>query len=117
MRFTIKVPNHDDGEDLGTFEAECLPRVGETFVLFHPRVCRGDDPFVGKIDFVCWEAMHGSHKLANNRGENLAAATVWLVEDSAAPAFYCTCTSEERERHGVDKDSDCVNCGCTRRGA
>lgn len=114
MFFTIKVPNGDEGEDLGTYEAEALPRVGETFVLYHPRVCKDDHPFVGKVDDVSWEAMHGSHKFANNPEHNYVDVTVWLVEDAPAPALYCDCSSNERELHGIDADGDCENCGCKR---
>jgi hypothetical protein len=41
-----EVPNGDDGEDLGLYEADYLPRVGDKFFLFDPRLTGGgDQPF------------------------------------------------------------------------
>jgi len=78
------VPNHDDGEDLGVFQADCLPRVGEQFAVYHPRICDGSDPFVGTVGEVCWQAMHASHEFANTlEGENIAAALLQLHVRSA----------------------------------
>jgi hypothetical protein len=47
-RFIIKVPNDDEGEELGVYESDYLPRVGDPFALWHPRVCaKKDEPFLG----------------------------------------------------------------------
>lgn len=109
-RYTIKVPNDDEGEDLGTFEADFLPRVGDQFVLLHPRVNpRKDEPFVGKVDAVTHEAY------ATRGGDRHVTTTVWVVDEAAAPQLYCDCSEEERSRHGVDEDSNCESCGHRRR--
>lgn len=107
VRFEIKVPNHDDGASLGTFAADALPRAGDSFVIFHPRL--GKEAFVAKVDVVCWEAFAKGHDYATNK-EGTAEATVWLVEESTAPTFYCTCTVKS-----VDDSGNCTNCGDRRQ--
>jgi len=109
----IKVRNHDGGEDLGTYESNYLPRVGDPFVLWHPRVCpKKDEPFCGIVSGVTHEATHGSHPYA--KGINRPVETfVWLAEEHGAPALFCDCTEEERARHGVE-DGQCANCGHAR---
>lgn len=109
--YTIKVPNNDEGEDLGEYESNYLPRVGDPFVLWHPRVCRGKhEPFCGVVSAVTHEAVH--HNLDNPTAVD---TTVWLVEEHSAPTLYCECTEVERVKHGMDADGSCANCGSTRR--
>jgi hypothetical protein len=110
--FLVKVPNGDDGEDLGEFESDCVPRVGDDFVLFHPRLCGSSDhPFVGKVGAVVHEASSKDHKYATNTEKNTVITTVWLVEEAPAPMLYCDCTSEERKQHGENGQGRCENCG------
>ncbi|SRR5579871_1124727 len=110
--YTIKVPNNDEGEDLGEYEANFLPRVGDRFTLWHPRVNGGKDgrysPFCGVVSAVDHEANFDPEK-----GD--VETTVWLVEEHAAPKLYCNCSEEERSRFGVDEDGDCGSCGHARR--
>jgi hypothetical protein len=110
--FTIKVPNNDEGEDLGEYESDYLPRVGDPFVLWHPRVCPDrHHPFCGVVSGVTHEA-HCAEPRAG--GRSLVGVTVWLTEEHAAPTLYCDCTEEERSRHVV-VDGKCDNCGHARR--
>lgn len=108
--YTIKVPNNDDGEDLGEYESDYLPRVGDQFTLWHPRVCQGKDhPFCAVVSAVTHEAVHKSHPFS--RGEvRLVDVIVWLAEEGGAPSLYCVCTETERAQHGVDINGVCVNC-------
>ena len=110
--FTVKVPNGDEGEDLGAYEADYLPRVGDSFALFHPRLTGdGEHPFVGVVTAVWWEAFSKDHKYASNENKNVADATVWLAEESGAVTLYCDCTPEGREKWKVEADGRCENCG------
>ncbi len=104
MRFEVKVPNDDEGESLGDYEADTLPRPGERFAIYgNPLVCLHEhDYFIGVVDEVMWEATPGK-----------AVPTVWLREgESAKVTVYCTCTTEERTRHQNvdDEDGRCGNC-------
>ncbi len=109
--FSVKVPNGDDGEDLGEFESDCVPRAGDDFVLFHPRLCgNSSDPFVGTVSAVVHEAFSKDHRYASNKEKNTVTTSVWLVEEAAAPTLYCDCTSEERERYCIEQGR-CSNCG------
>lgn len=110
--FTIKVPNDDEGENLGEYQSDYLPRVGDPFVLWHPRVCRKDEPFCGVVSMVTHEASRlevDEKKIT----ESHVQTTVWLVEEHAAPTLYCDCSNRERETHGVT-DGQCDNCGHAR---
>ena len=121
--FTIKVPNDDEGEDLGYYDAPAVPRVGETFLLFHPKLTGSSDhPFVGTVVDVVYEAMHPEHKFAKKRGVHPvdsvmqsrpidAYVVVWLQEEAGATKIWCDCTPNERELHGIGEDGDCANCG------
>lgn len=59
--FMLKVPNDDDGLDLGTYEADYLPRVGDLFFLYHPALCADEDPFEARVESVVWEAFKEIH--------------------------------------------------------
>jgi len=112
--FTIKVPNNDEGEDLGEYESDYLPRVGDPFVLWHPRVCPDKhQPFCGVVSAVTHEA-----NAVAPSGRVAAVGTVdniiWIVEEQAAPTLYCDCTEEQRAKHAV-VDGKCENCGHTRK--
>lgn len=112
--FTIKVPNDDEDEDLGEYVADYLPRVGDPFVLWHPRVCRKGEPFSGIVSGVTHEAFDVSHPYSNAVGKggqdpNVVWTTVWLAEEHAAPTLYCVCSEEERADCGDDGDR-CGNC-------
>lgn len=114
--YAIKVPNGDEGKDLGEYEADYLPRVGDSFTLWHPRVCAEKDrPFCGVVDAVTHEAFHISHPYSSADCESAATTTVWLVEEQAAPTLYCECSEAERAPHGT-KDGKCENCGHVARG-
>lgn len=109
-RYTIKVPNGDEGEDLGVYEG-CLPCVGDPIVLLHPRVNpRQHEPFVGKVALVTHDAYYGGEK-----EEGHVDTTVWVEDEAPAPQLYCDCAEEDRSRHGVDEDGDCENCRHRRR--
>jgi len=112
--YTIKVPNDDEGEDLGEYEADYLPRVGDPFVLWHPRVNPGEhQPFCGVVSEVTHEA---SGPLLRTDGSMLGivGTVVWLTEEHAAPKLHCDCSEEERARFAV-VDGACENCGQARR--
>jgi len=112
--FTIKVPNDDEGEDLGEYESDCLPRVGDPFVLWHPRVCPDRHrPFCGVVSGVTHEA---TNPILRPDGSLLGVVetVVWLTEEHAAPSLYCDCSEEDRVRHVV-VDGACDNCGHARR--
>jgi len=113
--FTIKVPNNDEGEDLGTYDSDYLPRVGDSFVLWHPRVCRDEHhPFCGVVEAVTHEAHHSGHTDSGAVNGDVEV-TVWLAEEHAAPTLYCDCFKEMQAVFGVDEDGDCENCGHTRK--
>jgi hypothetical protein len=104
--FTVKVPNDDEGEDLGEYESAYLPRVGDPFSLWHPRVCEHKDvPFLGVVHEVSHEAY------CPDPGEKVGSVhtTVWLIEEHAPPARYCDCSPDERAKYAV-KDGLCENC-------
>lgn len=110
--YTIKVPNDDEGEDLGEYESDFLPRVGDPFVLWHPRVNPDEHhPFMGVVSEVVHEATHGRQY---DDGLGRVSTVVWLAEEHAAPTLYCDCSEEERVSHVV-VDGACDNCGHTRR--
>lgn len=110
--FTIKVPNDDDGHDLGDYESDYLPRVGDPFVLMHPRVNpRKDHPFVGTVSLVT----HDAYAADGPRERGYVETTVWLTEEAPAPQLYCDCTEAEQVTCGVDERGDCENCGRARR--
>jgi hypothetical protein len=113
--FLLKVPNNDEGEDLGEYQSDYLPRVGDSFAVWHRRLSpKKDEPFLGVVESVHHEVFDKDHPYA--RGGNMVnevVTTVWLTEEAAAPLFYCDCSPQERELHGV-KDGDCENCGHVR---
>jgi hypothetical protein len=118
--FVVKVPNGDDGEDLGVFEADYLPRVGDKFLLFHPKLTGSSShPFEGEVSAICWEAFSKDHKYGAalaalhdaNADRSVAQATVWLAEYCGVPTIYCDCKPTAREHFGIDSSGDCVNCG------
>lgn len=114
--FTIKVLNDDEGEDLGAYVSDYLPRVGDPFVLWHPRVCRKkDEPFSGVVSEVTHEAFDVSHPYATGGNlVNVVTTVVWLAEEYAAPAIYCACSEEDRAKSGVEEGL-CESCGYTRK--
>jgi hypothetical protein len=101
MRFEVKVPDDDEGESLGDYEAEALPRNGDRFAIYgNPLVCLHEhDYFIGIVDEVMWEATEGK-----------AVPTVWLREEAAKIRVYCTCMPEERREGTEDEDWRCGNC-------
>lgn len=113
--FIIKVPNNDEGEDLGEYESEYLPRIGDPFVLWHPRVCgKKDQPFCAVVSGVTHEAFDKDHPYSRGVRVNVVSTVVWLAEEHAAPQLFCDCTEEQRAKHGV-VDGACDNCGHTRK--
>lgn len=107
--FTIKVPNNDEGMDLGEYQADYLPRVGDRFSLMHPIVSpKKDYPFLGVVMAV-------DHEAVCEEDGNYVVTTVWLVEEYAAPTLYCDCSEEEQTQHGVDEGGGCGSCGRARR--
>jgi hypothetical protein len=111
--FTIKVPNNDDCFDLGLFEADYLPRVGDPFVVWSKALCPDkDSPFVGVVERVDHEVfVDDGHPYAKANGPNTVVTTVWLIEEQAPPTRYCCCTEEEKKEHGTNSQGECVNCG------
>lgn len=124
MKFRVMVPIHGgDVESLGVFEAECLPRVGDAFLVDHPRVCpKKHVPLEAKVDAVVWESVHED-------GTNRAAPPVWLAENAACvwAKVWCVCTDASRVelRKGHEGDAEyvdspdglCFNCGDDRKPA
>lgn len=117
MRFEVKVPDDDEGESLGTYEADTLPRPGDRFAIHgNPKVClREHDYFIGVVDEVMWEATTYKvpRKTLNTpQVDGGAVPTVWLREEAAKVIIYCECTPEERTRHQNvdDEDGRCGNC-------
>jgi hypothetical protein len=109
--FTIKVPNNDEGEDLGEYQADYLPRVGDPFLIWHPRVSpRKHDPFCGIVSGVVHEA---SFENAVRGEKRRVMTTVWLAEEHSAPELFCDCTEEERAKYEVI-DGTCENCNHVR---
>jgi|APFre7841882654_1041346.scaffolds.fasta_scaffold240179_1 hypothetical protein len=116
--FTIKVPNDDEGEDLGEYESDYLPRVGDPFTLWHPRVSgKPFELFCGIVQQVVHEAYCGERKTPDGRddpngprGVGRVVTIVWLVEEYASPQRFCDCTPREREMHDV-VEGVCENCG------
>jgi hypothetical protein len=114
--YTIKVLNDDEGEDLGTYEADYLPRVGDPLVLWHHRVCPDKNhPFCAVVSAVTHEAIGAGHPYAGTANTCVVETVVWLTEEHAPPTLYCDCTEEERASHPVDGDGRCENCGYVRR--
>jgi hypothetical protein len=110
--FVVMVPNGGDGEHLGEYEADYLPRVGDKFLLFHPMLTgSSDEPFEGEVAAVYWQAFFKDHKYATDTAKNVAEATVWLAEYGGAPKLWCDCTPEERQRWKLDERGLCENCG------
>jgi hypothetical protein len=112
--FTIKVPN-DEGDDLGQYVSDYLPRVSDPFVLWHPRVCpKKDQPFCGVVSGVTHEVFNKDHPYAplveSGGRENEVTTVVWLVEDFAAPELLCVCSEEERAKYVLHADR-CDGCG------
>lgn len=114
----VKVSNDDEGEDLGLYESDYLPRVGEDFALWHPRVCKDPDiPFLGVVESVTHEAYCGEPPGPEDKGKPVYAgrfvgsvhATVWLIEQHAPPTLYCVCTEEDRKETPV-VDGYCDEC-------
>jgi hypothetical protein len=106
LMFTVKVPNDDEGEDLGEYASDYLPREGERFAIWHPRVCKDEHvPFLGVVIEVTHEAR------CPDPGEEVGSVhtTVWLGEEDAPPALYCVCTPEERQLRPV-VDGYCDEC-------
>jgi hypothetical protein len=109
--FRIMVYNDDEGEDLGQFEADYLPRVGDDFALWHPRVCKDRDvPFLGVVNQVRHEAHVGERAWGNDSyGVGSVSTTVWLVEEFSTPTRYCDCSPAEREKWST-VDGLCESC-------
>jgi hypothetical protein len=120
MRFEVKVPDDDEGESLGEYEADTLPRPGERFAIYgNPKVCVHEhDYFIGVVDEVMWDATFDDPR--DPKRPARVEPTVWLREEAAKVTVYCTCTTEERARHeGVDDEDGgtrCGNCSMTLRG-
>ena len=114
--FMIKVQNNDEGEDLGAYESDYVPRAGEPLVLWHPRVCRDNDhPFCGIVAEVTHEAFNESHPYAKGGNKpGVVTTIVWLTEEHAAPDLFCDCTAAEQLKLG-DVDGWCENCGHARK--
>lgn len=122
--FEIKVPNDDEGESLGDFCAEAVPRKGERFTIYaHPLVCKDGDHFIGIVDDVQYDA--DCHAWTpNGAGVWSVEITVWLHEENQAPVIYCTCSAERiakmeaREAGSLDEGacSDCRKVPRTRKG-
>lgn len=113
--YTIKVHNNDECEDLGEYDADYLPRVGEPIVLWHPRVSRDDDhPFLGVVSEVTHEAFLNvgvvDGKVLN---ESYAETTVWLTEDHGTPTLYCVCSPKKSSAECEENDGICWDCGGT----
>jgi len=107
--YTVKVYDDDEGEDLGVYESPYLPRVGDDFILWHPRVCASEhNPFIGTVNKVTHEARPGV-----DGAPGLVETIVWLVEEYAPAMLYCDCSPEDRARHGVE-DGHCTNCNGSR---
>jgi hypothetical protein len=111
--FHVMVPNDDEGQDLGEYKADYLPREGDLFFLWHPKVCgRSGTPFEGKVVQVAHEAFHESHKVAGGGNvPNQVVTTVWLTEENAPPVIYCDCSPEKLEKWKADENGRCKNCG------
>ena len=113
--FKIKVSNHDEGENLGVYESDYLPRVGDPFVLWHPRVCpRKDEPFCAIVSGVTHET--SVRKDQSGQRHNVVETVVWLMEEYAAPVLFCDCTEEERVKYEVI-DGTCENCNHPRHSS
>jgi hypothetical protein len=114
--YTIKVPNNADGEHLGEYESDYLPRVGDSFVLWHSRLSPDKDkPFCGIVSEVTHEAVAKDHPYYNTGiGSAFVETVVWLAGEHAAPTLYCDCPEEERARYQV-VDGECGGCGQARR--
>ena len=111
--YTIKVPNNDEGEDLGRFEADYLPRVGDRFTLWHPRVNPGKhNSFCGVVSAVDHEAIF---QAVEGGEDGYVTTTVWIAEEAPAPTLYCDCSEEERAKWKVEADGRCESCGHVRR--
>jgi len=118
-RFNIKVSNHDEGENLGVYESDYLPRVGDPFALWHPRVCpRKDEPFCAIVSGVTHETVSKEHPYGktNPVNANVVETVVWLMEEYAAPVLFCDCTEEERVKYEVI-DGTCENCNHPRHSS
>jgi len=114
--FTVKVPNDDEGEDLGEYESDFLPRVGDAFALWHPRVCKDEyTPFLGIVQSVSFDAYCGERGAAGDRKVGSVSVTVWLVEDGAPPQRYCDCRPEEQRPLEGGTCDDCRGAIVTRK--
>jgi hypothetical protein len=112
--FLIKVPNNDEGEDLGEYQSDYLPRVGDSFAVWHRRLSpKKDTPFLGVVSAVAHEVFDKDHPYGDLASKNRVVTTVWLIEEAAAPTIYCDCTEQERTLHGAT-DGECENCGHVR---
>lgn len=102
--FEVRVPDTDEGEVLGDYEAECIPRVGERFCIDnHPAVCRGEhDTFIGVVESVEHYARY-----TKGPGALSTKTVVWLREEHGAPAIYCTCANPPP----ADAAGGCDDCG------
>jgi hypothetical protein len=101
--FEVRVPNDDDGESLGMFDADTVPRIGERFCINgHPEVCRtANDCFIGIVDDVAYEATCS----AKGGGRWATDITVWLREEHGTPVLYCECTTPS-----PDAEGNCDDC-------
>ena len=55
-------------------ESDYLPRVGEDFALWHPRVCKDPDiPFLGVVESVTHEAYCGEPPGPEDKGKPVYA--------------------------------------------
>ena len=117
--FRIKVPNDDEGEDLGEYQSDYLPRVGEPFFLWHPRLgfdgSDGDHPFCGIVSEVVHEAQYAANGVERSgHPVSVVTTTVWLTEEHGAPKLFCDCSEDERKKYDA-VDGECQNCGHRRR--
>jgi hypothetical protein len=113
--FLLKVPNNDEGEDLGEYQSDYLPRVGDRFTVWHRRLSpKKDEPFSGVVESVHHEVFDKDHPYGDLASKNRVVTTVWLVEEAAAPTLYCVCTEEQRVMSSVSQGGECANCGHTR---
>ena len=113
-RYTIKVPDDDEGHYLGDYDADYLPRVGDPIAIDHPQLNpRPHHPCLGVVSAITHEARSPAPDNEDRRGT--VGTTVWVVEDSPAPQLFCDCTDAERAKYGADRDGDCMNCSHLRR--
>ena len=109
VTFEVRVGNHDDGEYLGTLEAEALPRIGDGFVIHDLRYQhRKDDALVCTVTDVVWEYVASVKRIGK--------PVVWIHENSPASKVWCDCQEPDGAKweHPLDPDEqsyECSDCG------